>query len=272
MKEQPKYNNDTNNDRNKNKDNNNINNVIEDGNNDTMDKVLQVDLAEICMFDLVEKGTCTLEEKCKFRHDTPEVMRGDAEYVRGVLTRQSEKLGMCALEFMQKGACKNDCKLNSELNHSRKESIVYSQRKKKQEENGNANMNVCYRELDCIGSCTRTKCWFSHKIPQEMRENQELKEEIKKERGTRISWCVHEFTKKGSCRQGEQCRFNHQISDDQRNIPEKIAAMKEKHRMMRGNRREQVNVSNSDQERTINNLLKQVERLQKTVDEKNSSP
>ena len=93
------------------------------------------------MFDLVKKGTCKLKEKCKFRHDIPEELRVNVEYVHNVLTCHSEKLGICALEFMHKGACKNNCKLNSELNHKRKESTVYSQRKRKQEENENADMN-----------------------------------------------------------------------------------------------------------------------------------
>ena len=108
--------------------------------------------------------------------------------------------------------------------------------------------NVCYSELKRKGGCRKgaETCKFSHNITQEILNR---REEILVDIGQR-NLCVNEFKEPGSCFKGKDCRFNHNISDEQRNDPKTKETMS---RVMKKLTRDEDNTGRNGQrvERSI---------------------
>ena len=71
------------------------------------------------------------------------------------------------------------------------------------------DQQVCIFEFRKEGSCLRKeKCKFVHKIPASMREDEEVSKQMMISTSERIGKCAYEMTQRGSC-VNKSCRFAH---------------------------------------------------------------
>ena len=94
--------------------------------------------------------------------------------------------------------------------------------------------NLCYNEVRREGSCKfgKPKCRFSHEIPEKVKQNREMVLSIIGQKNL----CANQFFNEGSCLKGDNCRFHHVITDEQRNDPLLLESMNRKLRRMRQQR------------------------------------
>ena len=111
-------------------------------------------------------------------------------------------------------------------------SIGHTQDSTNEEQKLNNIKDYCYFEIRKKGSCRRGEqnCKFSHKIPSEVENN---KAAILSEISSN-NLCINEYRQEGSCRKKKNCRFNHNISPEQRSDPSVQEQMRRKEVKMNG--------------------------------------
>ena len=87
---------------------------------------------------------------------------------------------------------------------------------------------LCVNEYCGIGKCTKENCRFNHDIDEQQRADpsiQQMMEEKlnnlrlrpKDKRNLALDFCYFELKRKDGCRNGDQCRFNHEITEEHGN-------------------------------------------------------
>ena len=186
-------------------------------------KMIEKDLHEavrnnkICIREISQSKLCQPKppKACPFSHDVPHDL--DNRTRDTLMLLWSEQHDKCAFEFTKKGSCKDkeSCKHCSNRNN-----IASSPKSR--------NPKYCYNELKQKNSCGRTACKFEHNIPEQLQQNNEAKiNYIEEER--KKSKCINEYRKAGSCRKQGDCRFSHDISQEDRQNPALQKQMKEKY-------------------------------------------
>ena len=102
----------------------------------------------------------------------------------------------------------------------------------------------CYAELKQEGSCKKhkeNKCRFVHEIPESVKQDKEGILAIIGENNL----CINEFLGTGLCRQGENCRFHHKITDEQRSNPMIKEIMERKRRRVLQGKQGDTNIGRS---------------------------
>ena len=126
-----------------------------------------------------------------------------------------------------------DANTTSPIVHGGKETegnIVHGSGTNLEEQRNTVIRNLCYYEIKEQGSCTRgaERCRFSHIIPTEILQ--------KKKEVLDLLWsknlCINEFRQIGACLKGGNCRFNHNITADQRRDPDIQEVIKQKQSRM----------------------------------------
>ena len=138
-----------------------------------------------CYAELKEKGSCAKhkENKCRFEHSIPEDF---AENRENILKTIDEK-NLCINEFEGEGNCakKELCRFHHNITHEQRKNPVLRgimQRKRMrmiQNRKGGGSKDLCVFEFQGINRCMwGEKCHFDHKITEEQRNNEQLKEKM----------------------------------------------------------------------------------------------
>jgi hypothetical protein len=182
--------------------------------NSKMDAPNQQPAKDVCAFVLMGEE-CKRGTKCRFLHDVDPLSNKEEK-----IKELSQKAKKCMKNMVKKGTC------NSECGYSHEKKPVSSRP---------TQIKVCFRELECEGSCRwRENCHFSHEIDEQMREDKELRETVKKEKTSKKSVCVNEYRERGSCRKKGRCEFRHDISEQERSSPKMKEEIQRKWEKMRG--------------------------------------
>ena len=178
-----------------------------------------LDCSQVCLFELKKPGSCQRKKKCKFEHDIPMSLRNSRPFIQQAIESHSNKMAFCAVEFVAKGSCNADeCRFNhviADSNLRRKNSVNNNDKKR-------SSGRLCYKELEEKDSCPfgKEKCHFSHDFPETLRNDTHFVEKTLQERKEKVALCVNEFLREGGCNKKRKCRFNHEITNEQRQDPE----------------------------------------------------
>ena len=178
-------------------------------------------------------------------------------------------MGFCAVEFVSKGICNADeCRYNHVIEHS-------NLRKKKPETNENQETNhkrVCYKELLEKDSCPfgKDRCRFLHEFPESLRNDTDFIQKKLDERKMRQALCVNEYVRTGGCKKGGKCRFNHDITEEQRQNTDLQVKMKARLSQLSGhNHTKEKSVPEtmreSNEPLSIHNISKEMAELRMIV-------
>lgn len=204
--------------------------------------------SEVCLFELTGEGRCKRKSTCKYNHDIPESMK-DKEAMSAKLSELSKKLGKCTYEMVEKGSCpeKHQC-VHPHLIHRSGKKVP--------------KRRLCFKEMEAPGSCDRgPNCRFSHEMSEDDRKNENLREQVHKEKMSKKGICINEFRKKGSCHKGTSCLFRHEIRDEERGSPELKEKMDERWEQMNGRSKTNLIKDNISESMTSMEMLKEFRNL-----------
>ena len=228
----------------------------------------EIDSSHVCLFELKDPGSCKRGKKCKFEHNIPVTLRNSTQFIQQAIESHSNKMAFCAVEFVAKGSCNADeCRFNHDITDSnlrRKTSDNINNKKKYSE-------RLCYKELEEKDSCPfgKERCHFCHDFPETLRSDRHFIQKTLEERKVKLALCVNEFYCKGGCNKKRNCRFNHEITDEQRQDPDWQTKMKVKlEKISQKNIKEEVRpqIKGGNGESHLNcNILKEMAELRMMV-------
>ena len=132
------------------------------------------------------------------------VLQNEKEKDEATRSAESEQVSVCIFELREAGSCqrKEKCKYNHDIPVAMRNGDVIN----KIMEETSLQLGKCAFEMTLKGSCPGNPCKYEHN---------HSKISLTSKQGTRI--CFRELAAKGSCHWKSQCRFSHNITEEQRN-------------------------------------------------------